>query len=144
MTIMSIQTPGIKGQGGNGSRCCEVDSKGHDTSHQEALIMLQLQSREVILFNPSSQVCHKNKGTLEVKPVIAVTGSGQKIRPPLATPALSTLMAQTELRSEISLLKQGLSSGPPLRLFFLPSHSQSKSLLCELLTQTNWNSKKAL
>lgn len=40
--------------------------------------MLQLQSREVILFYPSSQVYHKNKGKLEVKPVIAVTGSGQK------------------------------------------------------------------
>lgn len=93
--------------------------------------MLQWQSTEVILFYPDSQVCHKKtKGTLEVKPVIAVTGSGQKIRPPLATPALNTLMAQTELGSEISLLQQGLSSGPRL-LFFLPSHPQSSSLLRE-------------
>lgn len=65
-----------------------------------------------------------------MKPVIAVTGSGQKIRPPLATPALNTLMAQTELGSEISLLQQGLSYGSCL-LFFLPSHPQSSSLLCE-------------
>lgn len=80
--------------------------------------MLQLWSVEVISFHPSSQVCHQNKGTLEAKPVIAVTGSGQKIRPPLATPALSTLMAQTELGSTVSLLKQGLSSSLNPLLFF--------------------------
>lgn len=68
---------------------------------------------------------------LEVKPVIAVTGSGQKIQPPLATPALNTLMAQTELGSEISLLQRGLSSCPHL-LFFLPLHPQPGSLLHEL------------
>lgn len=132
---MSPQTPWIKGLGRNGGRCCSVDSEGHDTSHWEALIMLQLQNIEVISFHPSSQVCHQNKGMLEVKPVIAVTGSGQKIQPPLATPALNTLMAQTELGSEISLLNQGLSPIPHL-LFFLPSSSQPQSLFQEVLTQT--------
>lgn len=92
---------------------------------------------EVILFYPDSQGCYKKtKGMLEVKPVIAVTGSGQKIRPPLATPALNTLMAQTELGSEISLLQRGLSSGPHL-LFFLPLHPQARSLLHDLFPQTN-------
>lgn len=133
MTIMSQQQPWIECNGGRG---CLVVSEGHDTSHSAALIMLQLQNIEVISFYPSSQVCHQNKGTLEGEPVIAVTGSGQKIRPPLATLALSTLMAQTELGSEISLLKQALYSSPHL-LFFLPPHSQPCSLLQQLLTQTN-------
>lgn len=72
---------------------------------------------------------------LEGEPVIAVTGSGQKIRPPLASLPLNALMAQTALGSEISLLKHGLSYSPHL-LFFPPSRSQPHSLLHELLTQT--------
>lgn len=113
-----------------------VDLEGHDTVRCEALIMLLSQNVEVILFYPSTQVGHRNKDRLEGEPVIAVTGSGQKIQPPLATPALNTLMPQTELGSEISLLKQGLCSSPHL-LFFLPSHSQPRCLLHEVLTQTN-------
>lgn len=77
-----------------------------------------------------------NKGMLKGEPVIAVTGSGQKIQPPLASLPLNALMAQTALGSEISLLKHGLSSSPHL-LFFPPSRSQRRSLLHKLLTQTN-------
>lgn len=100
--------PQLKGPDINNGTGCLVDSEGHDTSPLWGFDYVPVaEGWGNLILTEQSSLPPKQRHSWGGGPVIPVTGSGQKIRPPLATSALNTLKAQTELGSETSLLKQG-------------------------------------